>query len=63
MTYTAYIEYITYMAMLYLKNIPDDLRLEFKIYSVTKGSNMTAEIIRLMREAVSKEKASKENNK
>ncbi len=51
------------MAMLYLKNLPDDLRLEFKIYSVTKGSNMTAEIIRLMREAVSKEKASKENNK
>ncbi len=63
MTYTTYTAYTTYMAMLYLKNLPDDIHLEFKIYCVTKGSNMTAEIIRLMREAVSKEKEKKEKNK
>ena len=42
-----------------LRKIPDDVHRAFKVYAEKKGSNIKAEIIRLMEEAVSAKVASK----
>ena len=47
---------LVYMKNINLRNIPDDLHRQFKLLCVEKGTAMTDEVIRLIREEVKRNK-------
>ena len=46
--------YIDCMGTMILRNIPDDLRKQFKLLCIQENSNMTAEIVKFMKKEVEK---------
>ena len=42
------------MAVVYIKNVPDELRNKFKALCAEKGSNMREELMKYMKEVVEK---------
>ena len=53
-----HIVYTVSMAVVYIKNVPDELRNKFKALCAEKGSNMREELMKYMKEVV--EKAARE---
>lgn len=47
------------MATINIRTVPDDLHRAFKVYAVAKGSNIKAEILRFMQEAIDKTSSKK----
>ena len=47
-----HISHIYHMAMINIKNVPDDVRDEFKALCASNGTNMSEEIVRYMKSAV-----------
>ena len=54
---TSYTDYdnITSMKTIMIKNVPEQLRNEFKAICVRKGSTMSAEFLKFMKQIVEKE--------
>ena len=48
------LDILVYMGTILIRNVPNDLRKEFKLLCIQKNTNMTEELIRFIREEVEK---------
>ena len=53
--------YITYMKIINVKNIPDELHKQFKIYCTQNDTNMREALIKYMEQVVKDDKAKRKN--
>ena len=53
------LDILVYMGTILIRNVPNDLRKEFKLLCIQKNTNMTEELIRFIREEVEKAKKGK----
>ena len=49
---------LVYMNVLIVKNVPDELKKQFKLICIGKDTTMSAEVVRFIRAAVAKKKNS-----